>query len=250
MKQLKSWLCALAVAAACGSPLAADFPSKPIRLIVPFPAGGTADVLPRMLSEKMRQRFPAGVIVENKPGAGGNIGADIVAKSEPDGHTLLVSPPGPIAINQSLYPKLPYDASKWVPVTVLAAVPNVLAVSNQLPVKNLQEFIAYLKANPGKVSYASQGNGSTSHLTANLFQTLTGTQMTHIPYKGTAPALTDLAGGQVDAFFDNLGSSGPLHKAGKIRIFAVADSKRAPTIKEGLNKSTDHAPESLIDAKE
>lgn len=169
MKQLKSWLCALAVAAACGSPLAADFPSKPIRLIVPFPAGGTADVLPRMLSEKMRQRFPAGVIVENKPGAGGNIGADIVAKSEPDGHTLLVSPPGPIAINQSLYPKLPYDASKWVPVTVLAAVPNVLAVSNQLPVKNLQEFIAYLKANPGKVSYASQGNGSTSHLTANLF---------------------------------------------------------------------------------
>jgi tripartite-type tricarboxylate transporter receptor subunit TctC len=180
----------------------------------------------------MRQRFPAGVIVENKPGAGGNIGADIVAKSEPDGHTLLVSPPGPIAINQSLYPKLPYDASKWVPVTVLAAVPNVLAVSNQLPVKNLQEFIAYLKANPGKVSYASQGNGSTSHLTANLFQTLTGTQMTHIPYKGTAPALTDLAGGQVDAFFDNLGSSGPLHKAGKIRIFAVADSKRAPTIKD------------------
>lgn len=232
MKQLKNWLCALAVAAACGAPQAADFPSKPIRLIVPFPAGGTADVLPRILSEKMRQRFPAGVIVENKPGAGGNIGADIVAKSEPDGHTLLVAPPGPIAINQSLYPKLPYDASKWVPVTVLAAVPNVLAVSNQLPVKNLQEFIAYLKANPGKVSYASQGNGSTSHLTANLFQTLTGTQMTHIPYKGTAPALTDLAGGQVDAFFDNLGSSGPLHKAGKIRIFAVADSKRAPTIKD------------------
>lgn len=232
MKQLKSWLCALAVAAACGSPLAADFPSKPIRLIVPFPAGGTADVLPRMLSEKMRQRFPAGVIVENKPGAGGNIGADIVAKSEPDGHTLLVSPPGPIAINQSLYPKLAYDATRFVPVTVMAAVPNVLAVSNKLPVKNVQEFIAYLKANPGKVAYASQGNGSTSHLTANLFETVTGTQMTHVPYKGTAPALTDLAGGQVDVFFDNLGSAGTLHKAGKIRILAVADSKRSPALKD------------------
>lgn len=229
MRQLTILLCA---AFAWTSLHAAEFPSKPIRLIVPFPAGGTADVLPRIVTEKLRNHFPAGVIVENKPGAGGNIGADIVSKSQPDGHTLLVSPPGPIAINQSLYPKLPYDATKWVPVTVLAAVPNVLAVSNQLPVKNVQEFIAYLKANPGKVSYASQGNGSTSHLTANLFQLLTGTQMSHIPYKGTAPALTDLAGGQVDVFFDNLGSAGSLHKAGKIRIFAVADSKRAPTIKE------------------
>lgn len=232
MTKLMTWLCALTAAAIWTGSQAADFPSKPIRLIVPFPAGGTADVLPRILAEKMRLRFPAGVVVENKPGAGGNIGADLVAKSEPDGHTLLVSPPGPIAINQSLYPKLPYDATKWVPVTVLAAVPNVLAVSNKLPVKNVQEFTAYLKANPGKVSYASQGNGSTSHLTANLFELLSGTQMTHIPYKGTAPALTDLAGGQVDVFFDNLGSSGTLHKAGKIRILAVADSKRAPTIKD------------------
>ena len=201
-------------------------------MVVPFPAGGTADLLPRILSEKLRAHFPAGVIVENKAGAGGNIGAEMVARSDPDGHTLLVSPPGPIAINRSLYTKLTYDANQWVPVTVLAAVPNVLAVSNQLPVKNVAEFIAYLKANPGKVTYASQGNGSTSHLTASLFQSLTGTQMVHIPYKGTAPALTDLAGGQVDAFFDNLGSSGPLYKAGKIRILAVADSKRAPIIQE------------------
>ena len=183
---------------------AADFPSRSIRLIVPFPAGGTADVLPRILSDKLRKRFPDGVVVENKVGAGGNIGAEFVAKSDPDGHTLLVSPPGPIAINQSLYPKLSYDATKWIPVTVLAAVPNVLAVSNKLPVNSVQELIAYVKANPGKVSYASQGNGSTSHLTANLFQSLTGTQMLHIPYKGTAPALADLAGGQVDVFFDNL----------------------------------------------
>jgi len=200
--------------------------------VVPFPAGGTADVLPRILSDKLRTRFPAGVLVENRTGAGGNIGAELVAKAEADGHTLLVSPPGPIAINQTLYPKLPYDATKWVPVTVLAAVPNVLAVSQKLPVKNVQEFVAYLKANPGKVSYASQGNGSTSHLTANLFQSLTGTQMLHVPYKGTAPALTDLAGGQVDVFFDNLSSSMPLHKAGKIRILAVADTKRSPVLKE------------------
>jgi tripartite-type tricarboxylate transporter receptor subunit TctC len=209
---------------------AADFPSRPIRMVVPFPAGGTADVLPRILSDKLRKRFPEGVVVENKVGAGGNIGAEFVAKADPDGHTLLVSPPGPIAINQSLYPKLSYDASKWVPVTVLAAVPNVLAVSNKLPVNTVQELIAYVKANPGKVSYASQGNGSTSHLTANLFQSLTGTQMLHIPYKGTAPALADLAGGQVDVFFDNLSSSAPLHKGAKIRVLAVADSKRSPAL--------------------
>lgn len=209
---------------------AADFASRPIRMIVPFPAGGSADVLPRILSDKLRKRFPEGIVVENKVGAGGNIGAEFVAKSDPDGHTLLVSPPGPIAINQSLYPKLTYDATKWVPVTVLAAVPNVLAVSNKLPVNSVQELIAYIKANPGKVSYASQGNGSTSHLTANLFQSITGTQMLHIPYKGTAPALADLAGGQVDVFFDNLSSSAALQKGGKIRVLAVADAKRSPAL--------------------
>lgn len=224
--------CAALAAGAAALAQTTEFPNRPIRLVVPFPAGGTADVLPRILSDKLRTRFPAGVLVENRTGAGGNIGAELVAKAEADGHTLLVSPPGPIAINQTLYPKLPYDATKWVPVTVLAAVPNVLAVSQKLPVKNVQEFVAYLKANPGKVSYASQGNGSTSHLTANLFQSLTGTQMLHVPYKGTAPALTDLAGGQVDVFFDNLSSSMPLHKAGKIRILAVADTKRSPVLKE------------------
>lgn len=230
MKKLLSWL--VVVPTLLGLPVAhaADFPSRPIRMIVPFPAGGTADVLPRILSDKLRKRFPEGVVVENKVGAGGNIGAEFVSKADPDGHTLLVSPPGPIAINQSLYPKLTYDATKWVPITVLAAVPNVLAVSNKLPVNTVQELIAYVKANPGKVSYASQGNGSTSHLTANLFQTLTSTHMLHIPYKGTAPALADLAGGQVDVFFDNLSSSAALQKGGKIRILAVADTKRSPAL--------------------
>lgn len=232
LKKLITLIGAFCASIACASLYASEYPSKSIRLVVPFPAGGTADVLPRILADKLRRRFAEGVVVENRTGAGGNIGAEVVAKAEPDGHTLLVSPPGPIAINQSLYPKLAYDATKWVSVTVLAAVPNVLAVSEKLPVKTVQEFVAYLKANPGKVSYASQGNGSTSHLTANLFQSLTGTKMLHIPYKGTAPALTDLAGGQVDVFFDNLSSSMPLHKGGKIRILAVADSKRSPVLKD------------------
>jgi tripartite-type tricarboxylate transporter receptor subunit TctC len=167
------------------------------------------------------------VVVDNKTGAGGNIGAELAFKADPDGNTLLVSPPGPIAINRSLYPKLSYDAAQWVPVTVIAAVPNVLAVSPKVPARTVEEFIAYVKANPGKVSFASQGNGSTSHLTAMLFQSLTGSRMTHVPYKGTAPALTDLIGGQVDVFFDNLASSLPLHKSGRLRILAVADSKRS-----------------------
>ena len=226
MKNTFAWLPLWVALLGCNAATAQDFPTRPIRVVVPFPAGGTADVLPRILAEKLRTRFPAGVVVENKPGAGGNIGAELVSKAEPDGHTLLAAPPGPIAINQSLYPKLAYDATRFVPVTVMASVPNVLAVSNKLPVKNVQEFIAYLKANPGKVAYASQGNGSTSHLTANLFETVTDTQMTHVPYKGTAPALTDLAGGQVDVFFDNLGSAGTLHKAGKIRMVAVIGDKR------------------------
>ncbi len=222
--------------------------NQPLKLIVPFPAGGTADVLPRILAEKLRMHFPAGVVVENRSGAGGNIGAESVFRSPPDGTTFLVSPPGPIAINHHLYKKLAFDPTKWVPVTVVATVPNVLAVSTKVPAQNLAEFIAYLKANPGKVSYASQGNGSTSHLTASLFMQLTGTDMIHIPYRGTAPALVDLVGGQVDVFFDNLSSSAQFHTAGKLRILAVADATRStalpqvPTFEEskvaGMNAVT------------
>jgi tripartite-type tricarboxylate transporter receptor subunit TctC len=204
--------------------------AKPVKLIVPFPAGGTADVLPRLVAEKMRAQFPGGVVVENRVGAGGNVGADVVFRAEPDGTTLLASPPGPIAINHHLYTKLSFDPTRWVPITVLATVPNVLAVSTKVPVQNLAEFIAYLKANPRKVSYASQGNGSTSHLTASMFMQITGTEMIHIPYKGTAPALVDLVGGQVDIFFDNLSSSAQFHNAGKLKILAVADEQRSPAL--------------------
>lgn len=224
-------LCLMACAFNTGiSNMALAQPAKPLKLIVPFPAGGTADVLPRLLAEKMRAQFPAGVLVENKAGAGGNIGADFVFKSEPDGSTLLASPPGPVAINHHLYKKLSFDPTRWQPITVMATVPNVLAVSPKVPVKNLAELIAYLKANPGKVSYASQGNGSTSHLTASMFMQLTGTELIHIPYKGTAPALVDLMAGTVDIFFDNLSSSMQFHQSGKIRIFAVADDQRAKAL--------------------
>ena len=214
---------------AVGSAIAQQ-PTRPIKLIVPFPPGGTADILPRILADKMRAAYPAGIVVENRTGAGGNIGADMVYRADPDGTTFLVSPPGPIAINHNLYSKLSFDPTRWTPITVIATVPNVLAVSNKLPAQNLSEFIAYLKANPGKVSYASQGNGSTSHLTACLFMQLTGTSMTHIPYKGTAPALVDIIGGQVDVFFDNLSSSMPYHQGGKLRILAVADEQRSPAL--------------------
>lgn len=202
----------------------------PLKIVVPFPAGGTADVLPRLVAEKIRSQYPGGVIVENKSGAGGNIGADAVYRAEPDGLTVLASPPGPVVVNHNLYRKLSFDPRRWVPVTVLATVPNVLAVSSKLPVQNVKEFVAYLKANPGKVTVASQGNGSTSHLTASMFMQLTGTEMTHVPYKGTAPALVDLVGGNVDVFFDNVSSSAQFHQAGKLRILAVADDSRSPVI--------------------
>lgn len=205
-------------------------PTKLVKLIVPFPAGGTADILPRILVEKVRGAYPAGIVVENKAGAGGNIGADLVARADADGTTFLMSPPGPIAINHHLYKSLTFDPTKWVPVTVIATMPNVLAVSNKLPAKDVAEFIAYLKANPGKVSYASQGNGSTSHLTASMFMQLTDTRMIHVPYKGTAPALVDIVAGNVDVFFDNISSSAKFHTGGKLRVLAVADDERSPAL--------------------
>lgn len=187
-------------------------------------------MLPRLLSEKMRGHYPGGVLIDNKAGAGGNIGAEFVYRAEPDGLTVLASPPGPIAINQNLYRKLGFDPARWVPITVIATVPNVLVVSNNLPVHNVAEFLAYVKKNPGTVNVATQGNGSTSHLTAALFMQLTGTQMNLVPYKGTAPALVDLIGGTIDVFFDNISSSLQHHRGGKVRILAVADDKSAKAL--------------------
>jgi tripartite-type tricarboxylate transporter receptor subunit TctC len=217
--------------AACLTTAASQAQSgQPLRIVVPFSAGGTADVLPRLVAEKIRSAYAGGVIIENKPGAGGNIGADTVFRAPPDGLTVLASPPGPIAINHNLYRKLAFDPTRWVPVTVLATVPNALVIQPRLPARSLGEFIAYAKAHPGKVTVATQGDGSTSHLTAAMFMQLTGTELTVVPYKGTAPALVDLIGGNVDAFFDNISSSMTYHQAGKLRILAVADEQRAPAL--------------------
>ncbi|VCU71590.1 Tripartite tricarboxylate transporter family receptor [Pigmentiphaga humi] len=218
----------------CAAVLIACWPAveaapKQVRLVVPFPPSGNLDTITRQVAEGLQQTFGV-VIVENRPGANGNIGADNVYKSPPDGSTLMFAPYGPIAVNQHLYPKLSYDPAQWVPVAMLATVPNVLAIHPSLPVHDLAGFIAYLRANPGKVAFASQGAGSSSHLAAELFMQLTGTSMLHIPYKGTGPALVDLLGGQVTVFFDTLSSSGKYQKNGRLRILAVADDKRSPLL--------------------
>jgi tripartite-type tricarboxylate transporter receptor subunit TctC len=223
-------LIALGSTAARADDSAAQYPQRIVKIIVPFPAGGTADVLPRIVAEKLRERFGQSFVVENRAGAGGNIGAESVARSEPDGYTLLASPPGPVVINESLYPSLAYRPAELVPITILGTVPNVLAVRTTFPAKTVGELVAYSKANPDKVTFASQGNGSTSHLTAVLFQSLTGTRMVHVPYRGTAPALQDLAGGSVDLFFDNLASSLSLHQGGQLRILAVGSAERVKSL--------------------
>jgi tripartite-type tricarboxylate transporter receptor subunit TctC len=209
---------------------AAAFPNKPIKIIVPFPAGGTADVLPRIVGQKLSEKWGQPVVIENRSGAGGNIGAEAVAKSPADGYTLLATPPAPLSINQNLYKNLPFDPERFVPITVLASVPNVLAVKSALPVSSTRDFIGYAKKQAGNVTVATQGNGTTSHLTGTMFATQADVKFTFVPYKGTAPALGDLMGGQVDVFFDNISSSYRHHEAGKVKILAVASNKRSPLL--------------------
>jgi len=204
-----------------------EWPTKAVRMIVPFPAGGSADLLPRILGEKLAQRWSQPVIVENRPGAAGNIGAAAVFQAEPDGYTLLASPPSPLVINRHLYPALAFDPTQFVPMAVIAAIPNVLLVHPKLAVNSLADLIAYAKEHPGKLNYASQGNGTTSHLTTELLITMVGgLRMTHVPYKGSAPALADLLAGQADLMFDNLGVSLPHVKSGKLKALAVASPRR------------------------
>src|SRR6266704_1316635 len=213
--------------ALCASAHAQDYPARPIRIVVPYPAGGSADLLPRIFAEKLGAKWGQAVLVENRPGAGGNIGAEFVYKADPDGYTLFATAPGPLVVNQNLFRKLAFDPSQFVPVSVMAAIPNVLLVNPGVPARTVDELIAYATANPGKFNYASQGNGTTSHLTAELFKSMAGNlQITHVPYKGTAPALADLLGGQVDMMCDNLGVSLPHVKSGKLKALAVASRKR------------------------
>ncbi|MEQ6438401.1 tripartite tricarboxylate transporter substrate binding protein [Comamonas sp. w2-DMI] len=229
-KLIATTICSLGLVVA-NTATAQDISDKPLKIVVPFAAGGIADVLARALAEEMRPKFPKGVYVENKTGAGGNLGAaEVFNRSKPSENTLLISSPGPIAVNQGLYPKLPYDPSKWVAISTIASVPNALIVSPKLAVTSAQEFVQLAKRGKNTISYASQGNGTTSHLTAGLFESITGASMLHVPYKGDTPALTDLAGSQVDSFFGNVGAALNLHKAGKVRILAVADAKRSAAL--------------------
>ncbi len=218
---------ALSLAAALVEPACAQGISPPplTKLIVSFPAGSTVDLIGRVLAESLSRRWGKPVIVENVAGAAGQIGTGRVAQAVPDGSTLLVSPPAQLVTHHALYKNLSYDPRQFEPVTVVAQVPHVLGVRKGL-VSSLAELIAYGKANPGKLSFASQGIGSTTHLTTTLFARRAGLEMLHVPYRGTGPALTDLISGTIDMMFDNLGTSLPLHRDGRIRILAVASDRR------------------------
>src|SRR5471030_954830 len=204
------------------------WPQKPVRIVVPFPGGGSADALCRIVGEKLSEAWKQPVIVDNRPGAGGNVGADIVAHASSEGYTLLCSPPGPLSINQYLYKSLTYDATKFAPITVLALVPNVITARKDLPADNVRELIAYARANPGKVTYASQGNGSTSHLSAQMFATMAGVELLHVPYKGEGPALVDITAGRVDIFIGNIAAALRFQQAGKVKFLGVASRTRSP----------------------
>lgn len=205
---------------------------RTIKLVVPFAPAGATDVLGRLIADKLGQSWGTNLVVENRPGAGSNIGTEAVAKAEPNGETFLIVSVG-LATNQYLYPKVNYDPVRdFAPITMVALVPNLLVVNNQLPVKDVAEFVAYAKANPGKLTYASSGVGTSLHLSGELFQKLTGTKMVHVPYRGSSQAIQDLVGGRVDVMFDNITSALPQAKAGAIRGLGVTTAKRAATAPE------------------
>ncbi len=228
---------ALSGATAAQDP-AADYPNRPIKIIVCVPAGGGVDTVTRIVADGLQRRFGHPVVVENRGGAAGNIGAEAVFTADPDGYTLLAAHPSPLTINPLLYKKLNYDPKQFEPITIMTVVPNVLLVRPDFPAKDAREFLAYLKSHPGKINYASQGIGTTSHLTAALFERVTNTKLVHVPYKGTAPALNDIIASHVDFIFMELASAIKLHEGGQARILAVATEKRIsnladiPTLEE------------------
>lgn len=223
--------CMLSALALSPAALAQPYPNRAIRLVVPFPPGGTTDILARDVAKRLTETLGQSVVVDNRAGAGGNIGADLIAKSAPDGYTLLMGTVGTHAINPSLYTKMPYDHFKdFAPVVLVAGVPNVLVVNPSLPVNSVADLIKLAKAKPGTINFASSGSGTSIHLSGELFKTMAGVDMTHVPYKGSSPALSDLIGGQVQVMFDNLPSSLPQIKAGKLRAIAVTSLVRAPAL--------------------
>lgn len=222
----------IAVSLAAAQDPAADYPNRPVRVIVANPAGGGVDTVTRVVAEKLHEKLGQPFVIENRGGAGGNLGAEAVFAAAPDGYTLMTSAPSPITANIFLYKQLSFDPTKFEAVAVLGSFPNTLLVKNDFPAKTVQEFIAYVKANPGKVNYASQGNGTTSHLTAELYNTLTGAKMAHVPYRGTGPALNDLVAGHVDLIFMQLSAAIRLHEGKKARILAVTTEKRLDVLKD------------------
>ena len=205
---------------------AANYPDRQVRIIVSVPAGGGVDTVTRIFADKLRQRWGQTVVVENRGGVAGNLAAEVLSNAPPDGYTLMASQPSPITTNKFLYKKLSFDPDALIPVAIMSQIPNVLLVRADFPAKTAQEFLAYAKANPGKLNYASQGTGTTSHLTAALLEARTGVKTTHVPYKGTAPALNDLVGSQVDFIFMELTAAYQLHSGNKARILAVATKQR------------------------
>ena len=221
----------LAAAAVPPAALAQSFPSRPIRLVVTFPTGGAPDILARLLAEHAQLGQP--VVVDNRPGAGGNIGADAVAKAPPDGHALVLGTVGTHAINGALYAKMPYDMVRdFAPVSLLASTPNLLVVNNDLPVRSVQELVAYGRANPNRLSYGSPGIGTSIHVSGELFRTMTGINMTHVPYKGRQMAIPDLVGGQIQLMFDNMPSALPMVREGKLRALGQTGAQRSPAAPE------------------
>ena len=226
-------LAALFVLGAClaSAALPQDYPSRPIRMIVPFPAGGTADLLARQIGQTMGEALRQQVVIENRTGAGGNIGADLAAKAKPDGYTLLMGTVSTHAINPNLYPNMPYDAVKdFAPVAMVARMPNLLVLHASVPATNVAELIALAKARPGALAFASAGNGTTQHLAGELFKKMAGVDMIHVPYKGNAPAVTDLVGGRAQVMFDNIPVSLQQVRAGKLRALAVTGPARSPVL--------------------
>ncbi len=225
------WLLAALLAFA---PVAAsaqdDFPNRPIRIVVPLVPGGTADLLPRMVGEKLQQRWGQPVIIENKPGGALHLGTEFVARSAPDGYTLLLAPQGPLVLSPSLYPKLGYDPAAFVPVTILARLPYVLLVNPRVPVSSIPELVAYAKANPDKLNFGSPGIGTAQQLTVEWLKLLANIRLTHVPYRGTAPAMTDLLAGHIQLVFDNAANALHQLKEGKLRALAIGAPPRIPEL--------------------
>jgi tripartite-type tricarboxylate transporter receptor subunit TctC len=224
----------VAVASASMPPaLAQDYPTRSVRIVVPFPPGGTADAMPRIIGDWLARKWGQAVVIENKAGAGGNVGAEVVANAEPDGYTLLSSPPPPLVINQNLYPKLGFDPLAFVPISVMAIVPNALVVNPaKITANTVPQFITLARANPGKITSATQGNGTTSHLTSAMFQMLANVQFVNVPYRGSGPALQGLVAGDVDIMFDNLGVSLALVQGGQLKLIAVGTERRMTSLPE------------------